>query len=468
MKRLKTILCILTAVASCAAVIPLMPAQTAAFALQTQIRRSNGLFYSVDGNEITITGLISESPSSIVIPSQIEGLPVTAIGFAAIGTYGGYDRSKLTEVILPATVKRIDHMAFYGCNKLTSIVLPEGVTEIAGDAFADCTALANVTIPAGLTHFGSDAFLNTAWLNAQRAANPLVCVNGVLLDGKTASGNVTVPAGITKICDGAFRNNSAMTAVSLPETVTEIAANAFGDCKALTAVSLPGTAEIGKNAFRGCTKLSSVTYSAALHTVGYNAFDETAWLQAQRQMQPLVTVNSVLADGRAAEGDTEIPAGVTEIGAYAFHDNKKLTAAILPETVTAIQDYAFAYCDNLQNVTVPIGVTEIGDCAFRFCDNLTLSVYDESYALQYAKTHQFSYSVTRMKGDFVCDGRISVEDAQAVLQYYVSVLSKQPRTLTFLEKNAADYDESGEISVEDAQMILEVYVRSLAKHDAEN
>lgn len=59
---------------------------------------AEGLVYEVNGESVTITGYTGNE-ASVVIPNEIEGKPVTAIGKAA----------------------------FFNCGNLTSIEIPEGI-----------------------------------------------------------------------------------------------------------------------------------------------------------------------------------------------------------------------------------------------------------------------------------------------------------------------------------------------------
>lgn len=65
--------------------------------------------------------------TDIVIPPQIDGKTVSAIGNVT-GTTG----------------------AFEGCTSITAVVIPDGVTEIQDNAFYGCTSLETVTIPSSV------------------------------------------------------------------------------------------------------------------------------------------------------------------------------------------------------------------------------------------------------------------------------------------------------------------------------
>lgn len=77
---------------------------------------------------VKITGYNGTVPAELVIPSEINGKPVTVIGSSA------FMFQTLTDVVIPEGVKKIETSAFSG-NLLTSVVIPSTVEEIASTAF---------------------------------------------------------------------------------------------------------------------------------------------------------------------------------------------------------------------------------------------------------------------------------------------------------------------------------------------
>ena len=111
----------------------------------TQDQTTNSPDFETTVNEdgtLTIKRYVG-SGGDVVIPSEIGGKRVTAIGntFEMTG-------------------------AFQDCTTVTSVVIPDGVTEIQDNAFYSCTALEAVTIPASVTLLRNCAFCDCPNLRA--------------------------------------------------------------------------------------------------------------------------------------------------------------------------------------------------------------------------------------------------------------------------------------------------------------
>lgn len=111
-----------------------------------------GLEYKIRNDDVVITGY-SGTAKSIIIPGEIDGKKVIAIGNSAFSGCGS-----LTSIDIPDSVTSIGHSAFFGCGSLTSIELPYGVTSIASYAFYNCESLTSIEIPDSVTSIGVYAF----------------------------------------------------------------------------------------------------------------------------------------------------------------------------------------------------------------------------------------------------------------------------------------------------------------------
>ena len=112
----------------------------------------NDFKFEIDEGRVFITGYTGAG-GDVVVPAEIDGLPVTTIEDRAFGY-----RSGLTSITLGNSVTTIGDAAFAGCTSLTSITLPDSVTTIGGSAFAGCTGLTSITLPDSFTTIGRKAF----------------------------------------------------------------------------------------------------------------------------------------------------------------------------------------------------------------------------------------------------------------------------------------------------------------------
>lgn len=91
-------------------------------------------------------------PEVLVIPAEIDGVPVEAIGLRAFS-----DKYQLKQVIISEGIKTIGEYAFAECENLTSVTIPVSVEEIEGSAFWYCDKLGDVVM-LGVEHIGMAAF----------------------------------------------------------------------------------------------------------------------------------------------------------------------------------------------------------------------------------------------------------------------------------------------------------------------
>lgn len=97
------------------------------------------------------TGPVFEG--TLVIPEEIDGLPVWSID-----TDGEGISSSLTDIELPECLLYIGEDAFVSSHCLEKINLPEGLKVIEKQAFWCCYDLTEITIPASVERIGYEAF----------------------------------------------------------------------------------------------------------------------------------------------------------------------------------------------------------------------------------------------------------------------------------------------------------------------
>ena len=271
---------------------------------------SNPLYYAknlyLNGKKVT----------DLVIPESVKTIKKYA--------FNGY--SGLTSIEISNSITSIGSSAFNGCTGLTSIEIPNSVTSIGSSAFNGCTGLTSIEIPNSVTSIGSSAFsrctslISVIW-NATRC--------------KDFSSNTKIPFG-TQIVSFTFG-----------DAVEYIPAYLCYGMDKLTSISIPNSVtSIGDNVFEGCSSLSSVKWNVKK----YNDFSSK---EIPFASNPITSFTF---------GDD-----VERIPAYLCYNMADLSSIVIPNSVTEIGASAFEGCDKLRTVEIGKGITSIGDKAFADC-----------------------------------------------------------------------------------------------------
>ncbi len=151
------------------------------------------------------------------------------------------DCINLTDVRLPADLKKLPGGCFAGCTNLTCLDIPETVTSIGNGAFADCTGLESLTIPESITEISNRAFAGCTALNKITIPEGITKIGDYAFSGCTALNKFTIPEGVRTIAQGAF-STSGIEEIVLPEHVEAIEGFAFGGCENLKSVTIENPA----------------------------------------------------------------------------------------------------------------------------------------------------------------------------------------------------------------------------------
>jgi hypothetical protein len=114
--------------------------------------------FVTNNGTITITRYTGPG-GDVTIPSTINGLPVTCIGWRAF-----HICTSLTSVTIPNTVTSIAYEAFSLCTNLTSVAIPDSVTSIGSNAFFTCVRLTDIILGKNVSSIGGWAFYSCASL----------------------------------------------------------------------------------------------------------------------------------------------------------------------------------------------------------------------------------------------------------------------------------------------------------------
>lgn len=209
----------------------------------------------------------------------------------------------LTAIIVPDDVETIGSSAFKDCTGLTSVTIGKRVTSIGSSAFRDCSVLTSITFPESVTSIGSSAFSGCSGLTKITGSSTISAV--VARQCGSNSFEVVITSG-TSIGENAFRDCSGLTSITIPNSVTSIGQYAFYECIGLTSISVDegntkyhstgnclietatktlilgcktsviptdgSVTRIGRESFKYCTGLTSITIPDSVTYIGENAF----------------------------------------------------------------------------------------------------------------------------------------------------------------------------------------------------
>ena len=165
-----------------------------------------------------------------------------------------------TNVILPNSLKKIGHKAFYSCHSLKNVHLPDSVVTIGSMAFYDCDSLSDIYIPASVEKIGDDAFNNSKLNKIIYYNNGQTCYDWVGIEDSCPS-KLVINEGVVTIDKYAFSNNNRIIEVVLPESLKEIKYEAFYDCPNLKKINIPQNCVIHNHALKECISLNLLLLS---------------------------------------------------------------------------------------------------------------------------------------------------------------------------------------------------------------
>ena len=324
--------------------------------------------------------------SSVTIPAEFNGLPVTEIVSGAFG-----DCDTLVEIRLPDTLTRVAETAFSGCTNLRAITVYESGEEKSP------------------RYSSADGVLFDSGLSGDRHAPRPV------LMPMAKTGAYTVPDGVDIIPRSAFAG-SKLSKIVIPTSVREIGTEAFADCTLLTSVvfenaglvSSSASLTIGDRAFLNCTALETIALPARLTSISLRSYvvsdgnlaftDTQSAFEGCENLYGISVAKSTGATYTSEDGvlfgnkgtellffpraksadDYEIPAGVTKIGEGAFSGVKLPATLELPGRIISVGAAAFANCTSLTGVVFKAGLADVtvGDYAF-YATNIYNFTFEE-------------------------------------------------------------------------------------------
>ncbi|MBQ8381424.1 MAG: leucine-rich repeat protein [Clostridia bacterium] len=326
---------------------------------------------------------------AIKIPSERNGIPVTAVGKHPDLSYSG----ALREIVIPEGVTRIEDntfsgafsletltlpesltaigkRAFFGCSALKSVVIPDNVISIGDEAFSNCTSLSDVSISPSVAYIGTNTFLGCSSLwkiicpsrckaetwsdtwsgdRAEHASflttdEPITeneAYDYMIIDGeakltkyKLKEKSVVLPEYIdehfrvTSVGEGAF-SGSGVEEIKYSENLSSLDPGAFSGCNSLRKLAFT---------FLGGAKDGSKKYHIGylFGADNYNkVFDASGYDKLASYVPSSLTEIEILAD---------------TIIERAFYNCTSIKKVILSENVKSIMNFAFDGCSGIEEV----------------------------------------------------------------------------------------------------------------------
>ncbi|MBR5087362.1 MAG: leucine-rich repeat domain-containing protein [Muribaculaceae bacterium] len=335
-------------------------------------------FTTINEKEVKV-GKIDDKhkPSGkLVIPAQVEHDGVT-YNVTEIASWGFFGCDKVTDLILPPTLQKIDIWAFCKCEKIKEIIIPASVREIGYAAFENCETITTITLPDGLTEVPDRLLQECINLKIVKLPASITSIGSSAFSSCKSLESISLPENVTQINGYAFAYCDNLKNITMPKQLTTIGSDVFSCCKTLTEIEIPeGVTSIGSNIFNCCTSLEKVTLPSTLTSISGNPFSSCKSLKEYHVADgndSFAVIDGILFSKNMTEliacptqkelGDYIVPESVTTIAAHAFYDCRYLTSIKMTE-VKSIGESAFYGCNNLVSVDFGNKLEYLGKGAF--------------------------------------------------------------------------------------------------------
>ena len=309
-------------------------------------------------------------------------------GVSEIGNSAFSHCKSLKTILIPTTLEGINYDAFLECSSLsdvhipniftwckivfdnavanptyatganlfidgqlvTDLIIPDSVTRINHYAFYNCTMIDSITIGANVTYIGEYAFYNCT--NVSRLYYNAVCVNDLYMDNYAFAGFGADTKGVSVMV--------GKDVVSLPDYLFMPVLNGENTANVTSLDFESGSVcnSIGNYLLANSSSLNSVTIPTSVDVIGNHAFYKCEKLMNLEMKYGVCDPHTVIED-------------------YAFAYCVSLTNLNVSSCVISIGSFAFTE-SGLSTVTLSHGLESIGYKAFYGCENLK-TVYNYSH-----------------------------------------------------------------------------------------
>ncbi|MGN1403998.1 MAG: leucine-rich repeat domain-containing protein, partial [Ruminococcus sp.] len=309
------------------------------------------------------------SATSVEIPEEIDGLPVT----------------------------RIDDNAFEDCTLLTSVTLPDSIITIESCAFINCSSLESIFLSIYVEYVGYAAFCGCDALKSIFFEN----INCDIIDSE-----LTIPE---QADINGYANSTALEyAMNYNRSYTTMGWEVIGSF---------GTDNQLQWTYSSDTAALIISGEGAIPN--YSSISEAPWLKYENNIRYVIVEDGITEIGNYAFYEmnnvesVSIPDTVTRIGSFAFAYSRIKDIINVPVSVEEIEADAFFECYSvmIQNPSCSLGTDFIGYTGL-------LYGYDDSTAETYAIENNLPFSNVDFSHG-ICNGDIKWNlDSDGVLTIF--------------------------------------------------
>ena len=305
----------------------------------------------------------------------------------------------------------------FNATSIKEINLNKGITSIGNFAFQNNTNLVTFDIPETVETVGEHAFRKVPWFNSL-TDEFVIKGDGVLVKYNGSKSGITIPETVKYIGGAVFEKNTTISEMILHDSLEGIGRNAFNGCSNLTSLTIPKSiTSIGTGAIPSACTIYVYKPSAGYdyrstnrvilndsYTTGKDTFYYVVKEDGNIEIIGCVTTSTEITvptdidgivvdaignygfEGCTTINSITIPNNILTIGDYAFLGCTGLINATIPKTVSSVGEYAFKDCTGLVNVTISEGVESVGRGAFYNCTSLVEAIVPDTaeYLGEYA------------------------------------------------------------------------------------
>lgn len=225
---------------------------------------------------------------------------------------------------------------------------------------------------------------------------------------------------VKKIAKTAFSGNNNISGIRFSTSVETLDEKAFMNCVGIEQIDIPSFVnKWGKMVFTNCTSLQKVAIYSEMEEIPAYSFAGCRELNHfSIHSDNIHSIGAYAFQDCMALSEADFLTNITSIGYSAF-DGTGLKSISLSSELTEIPSYAFANCQSLSYVEISPGVNSIAETAFYNCPRISLGVYTDSYAHQYAIDNNIPFVLLDnvILGDVNADNTVDVADVTRIQQF---------------------------------------------------